>query len=129
MITVIPGGACTPEKLNRRKMKLKLVNPSKLFDPFPASQSVVQIPSSDVVNPKHPNVSTRVSTQNGYLIFQPVPPKATLKQQLKIAIQQPCTTPVACDKLCTNVGACCKADKNGNAAKVCIQRGLRCGCK
>jgi len=129
MITVIPGGACTPEKLNRRKMNLSLVNPSKLFDPFPASQSVIQVPSSSVVNPNHPNVSTRVNSQNGYLIFQPVPPNSTLKQQLKIAIQQPCQTPVACDKLCSNIGACCKADKSGNAAKVCTQTGQRCSCK
>lgn len=129
MVTIIPGGACTPEKLNNNKMKLGTVNPSKLFDPFAASQSTIQVPSSSVVNPNHPNVSARVNTQNGYLIIQPVPSGANLKQQLNIQIKQPCQEPVACDKLCSNVGDCCARDSQGNASKICTQTGLRCNCR
>lgn len=129
MVTIIPGGACTPEKLNRHKMKLGTVNPSKLFDPFPATQSTIQVPSSSVVNPNHPNVSSRVNTQNGYLIIQPVPPGANLKQQVKLQITQACPQPVTCDKLCSNVGDCCARDSQGNASKICTQTGLRCNCR
>jgi hypothetical protein len=86
MIVVDPDGACTPDKLNKRKAKYPTINPSKLFDPFPASQNTITVPVSSIVDPKHPNVSARVNRDNGYLIFQPVPPGATLKQQLNFSI-------------------------------------------
>ena len=83
MVVIVPGGACTPEKLNKRKAGYPTVNPSKLFDPFPASAMTIQIPTANIVDPKHPLVSM-VLQDNAYLIFQPVPPKAKFTQQIKL---------------------------------------------
>lgn len=88
MIVIDPDGACTPDKLNKRKAKYPVVNPSKFFDPFPAAQSTIGIPVSSIVDPKHPNVSSSVNTQSGYLIFQPVPPGVKFKQELKLEIKK-----------------------------------------
>lgn len=129
MVVIDPDGACTPEKLNKRRAGYATFNPSKFFDPFPNSQNVIQVPASNIVDPTHPLVS-KVVRDNAYLILQPVPPKAKLIQQLKLSIAQPCTEVVACDKLCSNIGACCQADQNGNALKTCQQfkGGARCSC-
>ncbi|OGI19507.1 MAG: hypothetical protein A3B68_04265 [Candidatus Melainabacteria bacterium RIFCSPHIGHO2_02_FULL_34_12] len=85
MVIIIPGGACTPEKLNRRKAGYPTVNPSKLFDPFPVASKTIQIPSQNIVDPTHPLIS-KVVRENAYLIFQPLPPKAKITQQLKINV-------------------------------------------
>lgn len=85
MVVIIPGGACTPEKLSRRRAGYPTVNPSNFFDPFPASSKTIQIPTTDIVDPKHPLVS-KVLQDSAYLIFQPVPPGAMLIQQLKLGI-------------------------------------------
>ncbi len=85
MVVIVPGGACTPEKLSKRRAGYPTVNPSKFFDPFPASSKTIQIPTSDIVNPKHPLVS-KVLQDSAYLIFQPVPPGAMLIQQLNLGI-------------------------------------------
>lgn len=87
MIVVDPDGACTPEKLNKRRAGYKTFNPSKFFDPFPASQATIQIPADDIVDPKHPLVS-KVVRDNAYLILQPVPPQGKFVQQLKLNLRE-----------------------------------------
>ncbi|MBI3591151.1 MAG: hypothetical protein HY094_07255 [Candidatus Melainabacteria bacterium] len=88
MVVIVPGGACTPEKLNKRKAGYPTVNPSKFFDPFPNAQGVIQIPTSNITDPKHPFVS-RFVKDKAYLILQPVPPKSNFIQQLKLDIKKP----------------------------------------
>lgn len=83
MVIIDPNGACTPDKLNRRKAGYPTVNPSKFFDPFPNSASVIQIPAKDIVNPKHPLVAKTVRN-NAYFIFQPAPAKSHLVQKVKV---------------------------------------------
>lgn len=85
MVVIDPDGACTPKKLNKRKAGYPTVNPSKFFDPFPFSQSIIQIPTENIVNPKHPLVA-KVVRDRAYLILQPVPPKTKLIQQLKLSL-------------------------------------------
>ena len=85
MVVIVPGGACTPEKLSKRRAGYPTVNPSKFFDPFPGASKTIQIPTTDIVNPKHPLVS-KVLQDSAYLIFQPVPPGAMLIQQLMLGI-------------------------------------------
>lgn len=87
MIVVDPDGACTPEKLNKRRAGYKTFNPSKFFDPFPFASMTIQIPANSIVDPKHPLVS-KVVRDNAYLILQPVPPKAKLIQQLKFSLEK-----------------------------------------
>lgn len=87
MVVIDPDGACTPEKLNKRKAGYPTFNPSKFFDPFPFASMTIQISAQDIVDPKHPLVS-KVVRDNAYLIFQPVPPKAKLNQQLKLSIKK-----------------------------------------
>ncbi len=87
MVVIVPGGACTPDKLSKRRAGYPTVNPSKFFDPFPASAKTIQIPTSSIVDPKHPLVS-KVVQDSAYLIFQPVPPGAMLIQQLKLGIEE-----------------------------------------
>ncbi len=88
MVVIVPGGACTPEKLTKRKAGYSTVNPSKFFDPFPFASMVIQIPTKDIVNPSHPLVAKAVR-EKAYLIFQPVPPKTMLIQQLMLGITNP----------------------------------------
>lgn len=86
MIVVDPDGACTPEKLNKRRAGYKTFNPSKFFDPFPVASQTIQIPASSIVDPKHPLVS-KIVRDNAYLILQPVPPGGKLVQQLKFDLK------------------------------------------
>ncbi len=87
MVVIVPGGACTPEKLNKRKAGYATFNPSMFFDPFPVASNTIQIPASNIVDPKHPLVS-KVVKDNAYLILQPVPPGAMIVQQLKFSLDK-----------------------------------------
>ncbi len=87
MVVIIPGGACTPEKLSKRKAGYATFNPSMFFDPFPVASKTIQIPSENIVDPKHPLVS-KVVQENAYLILQPVPPGAMLIQQLMLSLDK-----------------------------------------
>lgn len=87
MIVVDPDGACTPDKLNKRKSGYPTFNPSKFFDPFPFASKTIQIPADNIVDPKHPLVS-QVVKDNAYLILQPVPPGAKINQQLKFMLKK-----------------------------------------
>lgn len=87
MVVIVPGGACTPEKLNKRKAGYATFNPSMFFDPFPVASNTIQIPAANIVDPKHPLVS-KVVKDNAYLILQPVPPGAKLTQQLKFSLNK-----------------------------------------
>ena len=87
MVVIVPGGACTPEKLNKRKAGYATFNPSKFFDPFPIAANTIQIPADNIVDPKHPLVS-KVVKDNAYLILQPVPPGAMILQQLKFSLNK-----------------------------------------
>ena len=87
MVVIIPGGACTPEKLNKRKAGYATFNPSMFFDPFPVASNTIQIPAENIVDPKHPLVS-KVVQDNAYLILQPVPPGAMLVQQLNFSLNK-----------------------------------------
>ncbi len=82
---VVPGGACTPDKLNKRKAGYPKVNPSKFFDPFSFSSMTIQLSTKDIVNPKRPLVA-KVAREKAYLILQPVPPKAMIVQQLMLSL-------------------------------------------
>lgn len=87
MIVVDPDGACTPDKLNKRKAGYKTFNPSMFFDPFPVASQTIQIPAKNIVDPKNPLVS-KVVQENAYYILQPVPPGAMLIQQLKLGLEK-----------------------------------------
>ncbi len=87
MVTIIPGGSCTPEVLRKKKLGFPTVNPSKLFDPFISASGVIQIPASSIVDPTHPLIS-KVVRESNYLIFQPVPPGVKLTQQLKLDLKK-----------------------------------------
>ena len=87
MVVIVPGGACTPEKLNKRKAGYATFNPSMFFDPFPAAAKTIQIPAANIVDPKHPLVS-KVVQDNAYLILQPVPPGARFTQQLDFSLNK-----------------------------------------
>lgn len=131
MVLTTPGGSCTQEKVTKRRTLYETITLSKLFNPFASGQKTVQIPLlSNIINPNHPKSSATINTSNGYLIFQPVPPNSKIKQLLNISVQEPCPNPVKCDNLCSNIGTCCQADKNGFAVKTCQQfmGGQRCTC-
>ncbi len=85
MVVIDPDGACTPDKLNKRKAGYPTVNPSKLFDPFPNAAKVIQLPTDSLIAPNHPLVS-KIARDNSYLILQPVPPKAKIVQQVKLKV-------------------------------------------
>ena len=87
MVVIVPGGACTPDKLSKRRAGYPTVNPSKFFDPFPVASNTIQIPTENVVDPKHPLVA-KVVRDMAYFIFQPVPPNSMIIQQLKIGIKK-----------------------------------------
>lgn len=87
MVVIDPDGACTPQKLSKRRAGYPTVNPSKLFDPFPNSAKVIQLPTDSLSNPNHPLVS-KIVRDNSYLILQPVPPKARIIQQLKLRVKK-----------------------------------------
>ncbi|GEM_PF-2404206 len=86
MVVIDTDGACTPDKLNKRRAGYPTFNPSKFFDPFPFASKTIQIPADNIVDPKHPLVS-QVVRDNAYLILQPVPPGAKLNQQLKFMLK------------------------------------------
>ena len=50
MVVIVPGGACTPDKLNKRKAGYPTVNPSMFFDPFPVAAMTIQLPTSSLTN-------------------------------------------------------------------------------
>lgn len=87
MVTIVPGGSCTPSIIQKRKAGYPTLNPSKLFDPFIAASGVIQIPTSSIVNSKHPLVS-KVAKESNYIILQPVPPGAKFTQQLKFNLNK-----------------------------------------
>ena len=86
-VVLIPGGACTPEKLNKRKAGFTTLSPSKFFDPFPYASMTIQIPTANIVDPKHPLIAKAVR-EKAYLILQPVPPKSKLIQKIKLTIKK-----------------------------------------
>ena len=87
MVVIDPDGACTPEKLSRRKAGYPTVNPSMFFDNFPVASKTIQIPTSSIVDPNSPLISkAAMDIDNAYIIFQPVPPKANFIQQLMISL-------------------------------------------
>lgn len=87
MVTIVPGGSCTPSLVQKRKAGYPTTNPSKLFDPFVSASGVIQIPTSSIVDPNHPQVS-KISKDSNYIILQPVPPGAKFTQQLKLNLNK-----------------------------------------
>ena len=85
MVVLVPGGACIPEKLNKRKAGYPTVNQSKFFAPFSFSSMTIQLSTKDIVNPKRPLVA-KAAREKAYLILQPVPPKAMIVQQLMLSL-------------------------------------------
>ena len=89
MVVIDPDGACTPEKLSKRKAGYPTVNPSMFFDKFPVAAKTIQIPTSSIVDPTSPVISkAAMDIDNAYIILQPVPPGANLVQQLMIGLKK-----------------------------------------
>ena len=89
MVVIDPNGACTPEKLSRRKAGYPTVNPSMFFDKFPVASKTIQIPTSSIVDPSSPLISkAAMDIDNAYLILQPVPPGGRFVQQLKLNLKE-----------------------------------------
>ena len=131
--------SCKSQKITRGNISYPLATSDKIFEDFTVDPNVITLSSKNIFEPKQiENLSVNIN--NGHLIFQVVPPKSNLVQNLRLSFEDESEKNPKCNKQlvsedecsCSNIESisrCCEADEEGRVVTLCKQANDSINCR
>ena len=134
------NNSCKPKKVTRGNISYPLVTSNKIFSDFALDSNVITIPTSKNFFQPQQVENLSVNINNGHLIFQVVPPKSNVIQDLKLTFEDEneknpkCTKPLISEDECScsnieSLSRCCETDKEGRVVSLCKQANDSINCR
>lgn len=135
------NNSCKPKKVTRGNISYPLVTSNNIFSDFALDSNVINIPTSKNFFQPQQVENLSVNINNGHLIFQVVPPKTNIVQDLRLSFENEseknpkCVKPLISENECScsnieSLSRCCEVDEEGRVITLCKQvaDSINCRC-